>query len=72
MFKGFGAGLIMLDELPRALIPGINPAPMLPPASADNLRNLLLLVDIEFAPNIDSIPDDDSQAIRIKRSIVSV
>jgi len=46
MFMGFGAGLMMFDELPNALRPGISPTPTLPPARADSLRNFLLLVDM--------------------------
>jgi hypothetical protein len=39
-----------LPAAEKADAPGINPKPIVPPAMAESLRKVLLLVDIYFAP----------------------
>jgi hypothetical protein len=48
----------------KALAPGINPKPTVPPAMAESLRKVLLLVDIYFSPE-----EFDLFPIRPERSL---
>jgi hypothetical protein len=43
----------------KTVAPGTNPKPTLPPAMAESLRKVLLLVDIYFSPEeFDLIPNE--------------